>query len=303
MKHLCTLTFLIAFAFLTGCSGPSYKQFNYEYLAPAEYPAVPEQSALIAIQVNGKDLGRPLNEFKHPLQGFTWTHNYNEADFLLSVKVDKTKVYKDVVTETTEEIINSNGKKERTKTYTYPGVIHTPYVITLKDIKKEQTVIQTQATYETTVSGAPQKSKKAAESSLALTARVKKSDSRKDALAHIHQQAQRLLDVQLTEHTKSMVFDVPDKDEAEPRIAQAFALLTTQPSAEQAQQALAIYQAIGTDNKNEKGEDNEDLNKAVHAGLAACYYILGDLAAYEENKALAKRTVTFSSTVTTNSSF
>lgn len=303
MKSLFTIALSFAFAFLTGCSGPSYKQFNYEYTAPAEYKGVTPDHTYIAAQVTGENLSRPLTEFKHEIAGLNWTDNYNDANILVSVKIEKTKVYKDVVTETTEELINNNGKKETIRTYTYPGFIHTPYSILITDQKNNLEIINHKETYETKVSGAPQKSKRSAESSLALTARVKKADSRKDALSHIHKQTKRLLDVQLTDHTKEMVFEVPEKDEKEPRIAEAYQLLTSNPNLAGAKSALAIYEAIGTANQTSKGDENEKLNKAVHAGMAACHYILGDLEAYEENRKLAKRGISFSSSISTNSAF
>jgi len=303
MKSLFTLSLLAAYAFLIGCSGPSYKQFNYEYMSPAEYKGISSDHKFFAAQVSGEDLNRPLTEFTHDIAGLTWTDNYNDANILVSVKIEKTKVYKDVVTETTEELINNNGKKETIRTYTYPGFIHTPYSILITDQKNNLEIINHKETYETKVTGSPQKSRKSAESSLALTARVKKSDSRKDALSHIHKQTKRLLDIQLTDHTKEMVFEVPEKDDKEPRIAEAYQLLTSNPNLSNAKSALAIYEAIGTANQTAKGEKNEKLNKAVHAGMAACHYILGDLKAYEENKKLAKRTFSFSSNVSTNSAF
>ena len=292
-----------ALVFLTACSGPSYKPFNYQYQAPAEYQDLGPEHRTIAIKLSGDELGRPLTEFKHPLAPLQWTDQYQQADILVSLSVEDTKVYKDVLNENVDEIINSNGKKERTTTYVYPGVIQTAFNVSITDTKLNKSVTQLDTKYETPVSGSPQRSESAAESSLALTARVKKPDSRKDALASIHSQLTRLLEVMFTEHTKEMRFEIPHADDDEPRLANAFAILNTKPNKEGAREALAIYQAIGTQNKDKDGNDNKALNQGVHAGLAACYYILGDLSAYEKHFALAERDSWIKTSVTTSSDF
>ncbi len=303
MKSLYLSILSSALICLTACSGPSYKPFNYQYQAPAEYKDLGPEHRTIAIQLSGEELGRPLAEFKHPLPSLQWTDQYQQADILVNLKVEETKVYKDVLNENVDEIINSNGKKERTTTYVYPGVIQTAFTVNITDNKLSKSVAALDTKYETEISGSPQRTEAAAESSLALTARVKKADSRKDALSSIHYQLTRLLDVMFTEHTKEITFEIPHSDDDEPRLANAFAILTTKPNKNGAREALKIYQAIGTQNKDKYGEENKALNQGVHAGLAACYYILGNVDAYQSHLAEAEKDRWIKSSVTTSTAF
>lgn len=308
MTYNSRILFLLALtlALLSGCSSPAYKSFHYQYQAPAEYEQLSSQHKTIAVKVNGEVGSGPLSPaitgFHHGLDGLLWVDRFDTADIQLSIFVKKTRVYRDTITEHVEDIINSNGKKQRIKTYSYPGLIQTPYKISLYDRINQQTISDLDQTHDTKVSGSAKQNKKAAQSSLVLAARVKKSDSRKEALAEIHQQTRQLLDTSLTIHTKKTVLNIPTKNLAEPRLAQAYDILSTQLSPKSATQAIAIYRAISADNDNQKNR-NDELNKAVYHGLAACYYILGDMEAYKQNKLMAEHQTLLIDQATTDSDF
>ncbi len=305
MKTLFITAAFIATILSTGCAGPSYTSLNYNYQAPPEY-TLTDKHKTIAYILKGKNINANSRELGHNIEGLTWSMDNKEANLLVNVKIKESKRYKTDLVEEISEEKNSEGKKVRVTRYSYEGLISTPYQINVYDNIADSYVAQIKQDYNEDIQGSVSRTERKALASLGAVAVRKQAAARKNAIASILKDTKRLLDVNFTTHAKSMAFRIPEKDEKEPRLAQAYKVLTTTPTKESAKAALTIYNDIGTANLDEDGDVNDDLNEGVYAGLSACHYILGDMPEYKRTKELANQFITpvqTTSAVYSNSSF
>lgn len=258
-----------------GCSDARYQKVRHVYMAPPEHPVVKED-ATIAFTFSGRGLDRTFEQYRPELKTLRWTSSSQTSDYVIDIAaLDPVYDYQSEQVQAQEYtvIFGANAGQTYLK-YHGRGKGVAGYRIEIYDRNSNGYLLKKEGQIVKWYNAKEQRSA----SGCSNVIRNKFNADRRALVMGAGNQAKREATATLRrffeEHPVSEHLPVASEHKTEPRIAEAYAILRTKTNSAGAQEAIIVYQAIGTENKTDKGELNDDLNAAVHQGLATCYGIL-----------------------------
>ncbi len=265
---VCLLTF-------SSCTVLRMGHVSYTYDAPPEQ-ALPQEYTKIIYVFSGEGFDRTFSRLNVTIPGMQWIENEKDADIIVDLKLGESALldltaYEQITTTTNEAGVASS----HVSGYTGSGTLNTPYHIGVYDQKTNVYYLKQDLDYSTPLETVAKPSVESARAATKDMAQQYAGSHRNDVGAHAKNSAEDILRKKFTIHPVTTSVSAPISYSDEPRIAEAYHTLHPA-TAENATRALRIYENIGFNNYTEKGELNDELNKGVLTGIAACYRILGD---------------------------
>ena len=273
MSRLYSCLVVLWVCLLCSC-GVRTQQLTYIYKAQPKH-SLKNKEQTIKVEV-GRDSMRPLvAQVQLPMDKLNWIST-GAADVTVKMNITQWKATKnDPYVTTVYNIVSSGNQPAKEQKYKANGRMYGRIDIQVVD-KNGNVIAGTYAGNNKEYSAPAQYTAYQAKS--ALNQLMQRDQT--GLLAELNQKAVRvtknLLHTSFNVHDAHVRLQVPPEHEDEPRIAQAFAILS-QPSPENARKALQVYEAIGYANVK-PGSDklNENLNETVVVGMIACHQILRD---------------------------
>lgn len=257
---------------LSGCATPKYTGVNYNYMAPPEYELTNKHKS-ISYTVKGENLDRRFERINVDIPELKRTNNSDKSDIVVDISIGQSEFRKGNVK--TKQYKNLTGDKEVYNMYSREAGILTPYNIDVFDRVKNDYITKDFYNYNTSLTSPEYYTVQEADNYVRTQFKdqlnIHRSNTAEAALSRV----KKTLSQKFKEHKKTDVFRVAFKYEKEPRLQSAYAALTgSKDIKEGARKAMAIYQAIGTNNVDEDGDPDTKLNEAVAQSIRACQAII-----------------------------